>query len=343
VLACSGTSNPDAPVRAQQTVPVLGIENDHFTVDGVQKFLLFISYFDAIRADPADLERDFKFIKSNGFDGIRVFPNWWKQYGCGGAGYADDGLFTSASDLNTDRGKQFLNVLDEAAANGLLVDVTFTRGTIDRNWDDPNADIGITVAEYQAQIVAVTRLLNNAYPHVLFDVENEYDDNGTGLTDEEVKQIRDAIKKTDARRLVTISTAGGNDLEAGEIARSANLDIVASHPSRSGNWWAEEIVSAIDAGRDGQKGPPYRPIYLQEPNAFDVFDGKDPRCAKQIHDILVARHLEAAENAKRNGAAAYTFHTRTTFDLSGGKGYLDQLASRPDERKAIESLRKVRN
>ena len=53
-----------------------------FNVNGVNKFLLFVSYFDAMRRAHEDgeaatlLDRDLAYIRGQGFDGIRIFTNW---------------------------------------------------------------------------------------------------------------------------------------------------------------------------------------------------------------------------------------------------------------------------
>src|SRR5262245_30492837 len=74
VVSCGALAARDA---AAQTI---GIQGEKFVVDpgdgrGPQpKFLMFISYFDAMRA--ANLEEDLDYIKSLRFDGIRIFTMW---------------------------------------------------------------------------------------------------------------------------------------------------------------------------------------------------------------------------------------------------------------------------
>src|SRR4051812_27342824 len=86
VLFLALTALCGVPARpAAQPPPhsvAIALAGDHFQVEydnsGVKqaKFLTFISYFDGLRASPAVLAEDLDYIKSIGFDGIRVLPNW---------------------------------------------------------------------------------------------------------------------------------------------------------------------------------------------------------------------------------------------------------------------------
>ena len=53
---------------------MLGVEGPRFTVDGAPRFLLVVSYFDALRASDATLAADFAWLRRHGIDGVRIFP-----------------------------------------------------------------------------------------------------------------------------------------------------------------------------------------------------------------------------------------------------------------------------
>lgn len=58
----------------------LSINNGVFALNGVRKFLMFGSYFGGLRdaiLHPDWLIANFDNARQLGFDGIRVFPNWW--------------------------------------------------------------------------------------------------------------------------------------------------------------------------------------------------------------------------------------------------------------------------
>lgn len=85
----------------------LAIQADHVTVDGVPRFLLFVSYFDAMRrarSSENDLEADFDFFaNTKKFDGIRILVNWCANYPtCSAAG--DTLLDTDLERVPTRRG-----------------------------------------------------------------------------------------------------------------------------------------------------------------------------------------------------------------------------------------------
>jgi hypothetical protein len=313
--------------------PVLQAAGDRFAVDGSPRFLLFVSYYDALRVSPAALEEDLAYLKSRGIDGIRILPNWF-HFRCGGLSTPadDDGLFTPTG-LRHSRWEAFVHVLQRAAAHRLLVDATFTRDTIQ----------GIGVAAYEAQIQEVARLLAGSYRHVLFDLQNEHDLAGPEssviprLTREQVRSIANGI--TDNQRLVTVSTSGGADREAGEVAAFAGLEVVALHPDRSGSWYSFDIGEAVSDARAGQGGA-FRPAYLQEPMPFSFFVDPDPSLGScgNLADSDPSRHRQAVVTARAAGAAAYTFHTRTTFGLLD-VGYASRLADLGQERSTLESLR----
>lgn len=327
-----------ATAEAQPSPLILRTSGDHFTVNGTPRFLLFVSYYDGTRASTATLDSDFAYLKKIGIDGIRILPNW-SHYGClpdTSRPASDDALFTVAGTLRESRWPALVNVLDRAAAHGLLVDVTFTRDTL---WgpDTPPSE-QLSPSGYGKQIREVARRLSGSYPHVLFDIDNEYDEHG--LTDAQVAGIAAGIRAEDpllgVRRVITISTGGTGQDKAGAIARTADLSFAAPHDARepSGNWYTlDGLADDLKATLSGM-GAPRRPVHFQEPMPFARFDG----ACTQIEDRTPTRHRNAAANAKRAGVAAWTFHTRTTFALHNGS-YLAKLGRDPDQKTELEALR----
>ena len=64
-------------------------------------------------------------------------------------------------------------------------------------------------------------------------------------------------------------------------------------------------------------------------------------CEGQLVDRDLTHFARARDAARRSGAAAWTFHTRTTFDLSG-RSLMEKLEepSAEAERRAIEELKR---
>ena len=288
-----------ATARAQ----TLAVQGDHFAVNGQGKFLLLVSYFDAMHASSRALDIDFQYLREKGFDGIRIFPNW--AQGCGRRVTAP-GFYTAtgvvpASDPLWIR---FIDILDRARNNGLLVDVTLDART-------PGA---------QAAAPMIAERLAGGYRHVLFDVYNEWD---THISPPDanrtlVKNLVAAVHQKDAARMTT----GSASLPSlGSIAATDGYDLVAYHDARNpASWFSNDaILGQLNAIR-ASLGPRVKPIYLQEPMPFANYDGRpvsEGGCGNQQHDSAQGHACLAAQSAKRHGAAGWTFHTRQSFNLGG--------------------------
>jgi hypothetical protein len=177
------------------TAQTLAVEGDHFTVNGTPKFLIFISYFDAMRASSGTLDTDFAYIANTlHLDGVQIFPNWW-DYGCSGTSncYTTTTLMSVASPrpygslLRAGRMTQLRLVLDKAKQHGLVVDMSFARDTVCDTTPSAGSPcpspLGVT--GYKQQIKdALGELMNDADPnrfrHVLVDLQNEHDDGDRG-------------------------------------------------------------------------------------------------------------------------------------------------------------------
>ena len=290
------------PLAAQ----TLGVSGDHFTVNGTPKFLLFVSYFDAMRrasSTDGDLDTDFQYFHEHGIDGIRIFPNWL-AYACPTAGYSTDGLFTNGSSLRTGKLAVLKTVLDKAAEYNLLVDVTFSRETVE----------ALSLADYETQIGLVANGLAGDYPNVLFDLQNEYDNKGIDA-DVLYTIAHNYVHNYDNNRIVMASTNGGQTFRAGQDAALAGLNVVAIHPSLT-DWYLDGTIGEAIASAQSGMGAPYRPTFINEAESFSVFP-EDGDCAGGHHDEIATHHQQAAVSAKVHGAAGFTFHTRLTFQLSG--------------------------
>jgi hypothetical protein len=318
---------PPAPAGA----PVLGVSGAQFTVNGAPKFLLFVSYFDALRranhggTNAGDLDTDFKYIKSRGFDGIRIFPNW--HHYLSGARADDDGLFTNRGSIRAGMWPVFLRVLERAAANGLLVDVSFSRETISN----------LSNEHYGAQLRSVTAALAGNYPNVLFDLQNEFPIHSSKAEIETL--LTSYVRPADPRRIVTASLDSGSipdPAQAGRLAAELGLAVVAYHDARDlDTWFTEAHVNGVIAALKRGLGPSERPIYLQEP--VPVATLCPPRCEPRDWDHAPLHAREAAAAAKRAGAAAWTFHTRSTFDLAD-RTFRARLDADPKQKAAFEAF-----
>ena len=230
VAACLGLSLTGPAANAQtftqsctrQSAPVLQRSGLNLLTDGQASFLVLVSYFDAMRASEAALDRDFAFLKSKGVDGIRIFPLW--VYG---TQKPDATLLDADGRIRSDeRWRHFEAILRKAGACGFVVDVTFNREQLAKASE-------FSVEEFQAGVVEVTSRLHaeRRSPHVFLDLQNERghpDAPAMQLTNAEVRRLRDDVKRADPRRLVMVSTQGGAR-ESLSLASLAELDVIAFH------------------------------------------------------------------------------------------------------------------
>jgi hypothetical protein len=186
-----------------------------------RRLLLFISYFDALRA--TDLETDLDYIATVlKFDGLRVLPNWLQRDANYCAMADTDLLFDSAGNVRGDGPqptgalKRLLDLVEAAGARRLVVDVSFVRNA------------GISTDAY---IRAVTRtvFLLRPFENVIIDLQNEVDVNQ--LAEADVKRLLDGIRKDDRRRIVMVSRSGA---VADAVAYNSRLGMsaVAYHDGR---------------------------------------------------------------------------------------------------------------
>lgn len=283
-----------ATLRAQH----LSVQGNRFAIDGNPQFLTFVSYFGAMSAD--DVTADLRFLRSKGFDGVRIWTNW------------RTGLQLMKPDGSlSDAGAARLRfILDRAREERFVVDLTFTAETVQ----------GLTTDRYRLAIATATAMLEE-YDNVLFDIENERNEKGPlgqPLAAGDVAAIRDAIKRVDPHRIVTASnSAAVTAAFAAKFTNETALDVTAYHDPREASWYrADQIESIVAALRANG-----RPAYLQEPTRFPFPSTDRPEYFR-----------EALANAKLAGAAAWCFHTNLTFDI-GGAGPVERLfeaRDRPD-------------
>jgi hypothetical protein len=325
VSGLAGTQTPPAQ-PARQRPPALGIAGTHFTVDGVPRFLVVVSYFDALRASDKALEADFTWLRRHGIDGVRIFPNWWQCKAvrqCGGHA-GDDTLMAPDGRLRPAILARLQAVLAAAGRHRLIVDLSFARETVR---DARGRELAAPA--YADGLVAAVRALGSA-PHLMVDLQNEVYQNRVFAErpEDDAPRVAALARLVDGgSRIVFVST---NTAEAERYTYcgvdGCPLDVLAVHDAREPNW--HDLTPAVvrDLVALGARREP-RPVYLQEPQAW-----QDERAPDRVE-----RFLDAAARARRAGAAAWTFHTRSGFILRDGRSLTRQLDA--DERTVLERMR----
>jgi hypothetical protein len=303
--------------------PALGIAGAQFTVDGTPRFLVLVSYFDALRAPDAVIEADFAWLRRHGIDGVRIFPNWWRcDAGKCGGHPGDDTLMAPDGTLRPTALARLKAVLAAAGRHGLLVDVSFARETV-----RDAKGVELAPAAYAEGLRATIAALGPD-PHLMFDLQNEVYQNRifSESAGEDAPKVAALARRLDGEGRIVFVSSNSPEIERYAYADPAAIDVLAVHDARERNWHDRTPAVVRDlvalAKRRGVK-----PIYLQEAQAW-----QDERAPDRVE-----RFLDAAARARRAGAAAWTFHTRSAFVLRDGRSMQTQASA--DERRVIEQLR----
>lgn len=310
-----------AAVRATE----LGIDGSRFLRNGRPIFLYGISYYGALGAPDDFVRHDLEDIQRAGFNWIRVWENW-DAFGADlSAVEAQSG---QPRQPYLDRLKRLIAACDR---RGLLVDVTLARG---------NGLLTARLGSLNAHFHVLNTLLKalRPYRNWYLDLANERNIHDTRYCSfEELKQLRDEVKRLDPKRLVTASQGGdiGRE-ELQNYLRTAQVDFIAPHRPRSADsagrteavtrqllLWMEELGRVV-------------PVHYQEPFRRGYTDWQ-PKAEDFAADARAARLGGAAGWCLHNGSekAGTENRPRRSFDLRTQRLF-DQLD--PEERKAIELL-----
>jgi hypothetical protein len=289
-----------AAARAQR----LTVQGDRFAIDNSPKFLVFISYFAAMNA--VNITADLKYVKSKGFDGVRIWPN---------LNTGPIQLMRSDGTLRPDGISTLKFILDRAREERLVVDVSFTAEHIP----------GLDAARFRDGIVATTGELRD-YDNILFDIQNETNVYGPfrrPLPESDVVAIRAGIKSVDASRIVT-SSISSNDTAAftADFAARTGLDVAAYHDPRTSQFsvasWVKSLVD--DLKRTG------KPAYFQEPMPTQYVYFPVSYFSENYREQMI--------NMKIAGAAAWCFHTNIQGD-NPDQLFQNLIESQPEPERAF--------
>lgn len=322
----AGHAAPAAP-------PALGITGTQFTVNGAPRFLVLVSYFDALRASDQVLDGDFTWLRAHGIDGVRIFPNWWRCVEvrkCGGHPGDDTLMEAPTGRLRPAVLARLRAVLAKAGEHGLVVDLSFARETV----RSPQG-AGLPAAAYAEALTAAVDALGPT-PHVMFDLQNEIYQNRFFARDAaaDAPQVAALARRIGAGRRIVFVSTNAEEAERYTFCGTAGacppgaapLDVIAVHDAREANWHDRTPAVVRDLLAIGARRGP-RPVYLQEPQAW-----QDERAPDRLE-----RFLDAVARAKRAGAAAWTFHTRSGFILREGRSMPAQMDT--GERRFVEQVR----
>ncbi len=304
----------------------LGIDKTAFTLDGRPTFLLGASYYGALGAPENFIRRDLDDLQHHGFNWIRVWATW--------TAFTND---VSAVDSEGRAREPFLGKLawlvGECDRRGLVVDVTLTRG------DGPAglSHLATFPAHQRAVETLVTALKSRRNWYL--DLANERNIRDARFVSvDELRRLRDTVKRLDPARLVTASHAGG-DLAEQDVRRyliEARLDFLAPHRPRERGSAAQTEAKTKEALAWMQSAGRTVPILYQEPFRRG-YGAWQPGAAEFATDLAGARQGGAAGWCWHNGdtRGAPGNEPRRSFDLRQRRLF-DQLDD--EERRFLASL-----
>jgi len=281
--------------RAQK----VSIQSDRFAVDGIPRFLTFVTLFGAMAAP--NIAADFHFLRGLGFDGVRIWPN------------LDTGPQLMAPDgsLRPDELTRLRFILDQARLERLIVDVSFTY----------EHTPGLTPAGARRAIVAAADALRS-YDNIMFDIQNERNvGDRRFMSEADVASIYAGIKSIDPARIAFASNSPADSPEyAADFTVRLGVDVTAYHEPRVSNWYElrtmQNVVRAMKTSG--------RPAYLQE-----SMPTRDNLFFYPSHD-RAEYFMQAIGHAKLAGAAAWCFHTDVGVNYREGPAFLeDRLRAYP--------------
>jgi len=294
LFVCAAIATTDASAQR------LSIQGDRFAVDGVPRFLTFMTMFGAMGAP--NVAADLHLVRTLGFDGVRVWPN------------LDTGPQLVASDgsLRPAELARLRFILDQAKLEHLIVDVTFTY----------EHTPGLDAAHERIAVMAAANELRS-YDNILFDLQNERNvQDRRFMSEGNVASIASGVRSVDAARIIVASNSPVDPPEyAADFTARLGLDATAYHEPRVSNWYQLPIVqSVINAMRANG-----RPAYMQE-----SMTTRDDLYFYPSHD-RAEYFLQAIAYAKLSGAAGWCFHTDAAVDYRKGPAFLeDRLKADPE-------------
>ncbi|MBN1124397.1 MAG: hypothetical protein JXA82_05260 [Sedimentisphaerales bacterium] len=285
---------------------ILGIDDSRFTLNEKPVFLLGFSYYGGLGASQESVRADLDDFQRYGFNWLRLWATW-NAYGNN----------VSAVDAKGRAREPYLSrltwLLAECDRRGMVVDVTLTRGK--------NSTTGGPLPDFESHKRAVQTLVEalRPYRNWYLDLANERDvrDNRYVGCDE-LKQMRELVRRLDPQRRVTASF-GGHDLseqDLRDVLITVGVDFVCPHRprhARSPGQTEKETKAVLERM---EKIGRVVPLHYQEPfrRGYGAWTPK-------AEDFLVD-----LRGAIRGGAAGWCFHNggqrtesdeqpRRSFDL----------------------------
>ena len=308
----------------------LGVEGSHFTIDGKKTFLLGMSYYAGLGASDEFITKDLDDLKRDGFNWIRVWGDW--------AAFTNN---ISAVETNGAPREPYLSRLEKQVKacdeRGMIVDITLARE------DGPTGPPRLQSLESHQRAVETLLERLRKYRNWYLDLGNERNIRDKRFVSmEDLKKLRDTLKRLDPKRLVTASHSSDDDdvvREMGRYLKEVRVDFLALHRPRHPKSAEQTEKATREFLEEMKKIGVIVPIQYQEPFRRGYQDWQ-PEAEDFYKDL---------RGAVRGGAAGWCFHNgsqrkgrgnepRRSFDLREKRLYnqLDEV-----ERVVVRQLKDI--
>ncbi|NOX56150.1 MAG: hypothetical protein GXP27_17250, partial [Planctomycetes bacterium] len=306
----------------------LGVRGSQFTIDGRPTFLCGLSYYGALGASREFIRQDLDDMQEAGFNWLRVWATW-SAFGNNVSAVDDQGRVR----------QPFLDqlkwLLAECDRRGLIVDVTVTRG------EGRLGNAHVPTLEAHRRALTTLSVHLRSWRNWYLDLANEHNIRSKYVSFEDARALRDAVKQTDPKRLVTLSYI--RDCSKEDLRRylfTVKVDFLSPHRPRnrqSPGQTASVTRQYLDWMRAMGR---IVPVHYQEPFRRDFSKGWQPTVEDFLLDL---------RGALRGGAAGWCFHNgdnrwakdgrpRRSFDMRQQRLF-DQLD--PVERQVVAHVGSV--
>ena len=313
-----------------QNKTVLAIDGTRFTLNETPIFLVGISYYGGLGAPDDFLQCDLDDLQRYGFNWLRVWATW-------SASDQDVSAVTADGHARQPFFSRLEHLVAECNRRGLVVDVTLSRGQRSKT-----ATEGVKLPDLDSHRRAVETIVTalKPYRNWYLDLANERDVRDQRYVSiEELKTLRDVVRRLDPPRLVTASF-GGHDLSAEDLRGSlltVGVDFVCPHrprhaqsPGQTEAMTRSCLAMMKDIGR-------MVPVHYQEPFRRG-YGSWQPAASEFLADLRGAQAGGAAGWCFHNGQQQDTpdGHPHRSFDLHEQRLF-DQLDAQ--EREVIARIR----
>lgn len=305
------------------TATELGIKDSRFTVNGKTTFLLGISYYGACGAPMTFITKDFDDFKRHGCNWVRIWATW-------NAFHNDVSAVDQHGNIRRRYMDKLKQIIHEAGKRGMIVDVTVSRGR------------GL-LPDHKAHMKAIRALAQELRPYrnVYFDLANERNVRDSRYVSfQELRELRDAVKKIDPQRLVTASHGGDISREELEkYVRIARVDFISPHRPRNPRSPHETQSRTLQYRAWLRALGHTMPVHYQEPFRRD-YGRWQPEAKDFLVDLAGAALGGAAGWCLHNGAVRKKSRPRRCFDMREKEGRLvDQFDK--TEREVFETMAEI--